>query len=45
MRAQRKPKHSPFRGEIKNLTLGDLIAGTYSARGEKKSFEPSPIGH
>jgi len=35
MRMPHKPKHSSCRGETKNLTLGDLIAGTYSACGKK----------
>jgi hypothetical protein len=38
MRVQHKPKHSSCRSETKNLTLGDLIVRTYSARGEKRAL-------
>jgi hypothetical protein len=35
MKALHKTKNFSCRIEAKNLTLGDLIAGTYSACGEK----------
>ncbi len=35
MKTLPKTKNSSCRIEAKNLTLGDLIAGTYSACGEK----------
>ena len=35
MRVQHKTKHSSYQSEGNNLTLGDLIAGTYNACGEK----------
>jgi hypothetical protein len=35
MKARHKTKNSSCRIEVKNLTLGDLIAGTYGACGEK----------
>ena len=34
---QHKTKHSCSHSEVKNLTLGDLIAVTYSACGEKEA--------
>jgi hypothetical protein len=36
MSAQHQTKQSSRRSETKNLTLGDLIARTYGARGEKQ---------
>jgi hypothetical protein len=35
---QHQTKHSSSRSKIKNLTLGDLIAGTYSAHGEERAL-------
>jgi len=37
MKTLHKTKNSSYRIEAKNLTLGDLIAATYSAYGEQRA--------
>jgi hypothetical protein len=38
MRARHQTKHSSRRREPQNLTLGELIVRTYSARGKKRAL-------